>query len=226
MISKKKKSVENTNSRDAILDATEEIMITEGYAGVTSRRVATKAGLKSKLLHYYFRSMDDLFIATYQRLEDRFHERFVHAVAADQPVRAMWRLNLDGISTGLVLEFIALAAHRRAIRVLIARSANRDRDMHVSALTGILEAGGLHTGDPSPAVLALLMASVARTLVTEKALGVTNTHAEMVAYVERHLARIDSYRPRAASPRQLKQRTPPDRAARRPLKSAARQRAR
>jgi TetR/AcrR family transcriptional regulator len=53
--------------RDAILDATESIMVEEGYAAVTSRRVAERAGLKSKLVHYYFRTMEDLFVAVYER---------------------------------------------------------------------------------------------------------------------------------------------------------------
>lgn len=195
-----KKTAQNITTRDAILDATEEIMMTEGYAAVTSRRVAAKAGLKSKLLHYYFRSMDDLFIATFQRLEEKYDSRFARAVGSDGAIRAMWRLNFDAASTGLVMEFMALATHRPAIRELLARSARRDRTMHVSALTGIMEGGGLGPEEPSPAVLALLMASVARTLVTEKALGVTTNHAEMVSFVERFLERIDSYRSQKALP--------------------------
>ena len=42
-------------------------MLEEGYAAVTSRRVAAKANLKPQLVHYYFRTMDDLFLAIHRR---------------------------------------------------------------------------------------------------------------------------------------------------------------
>src|SRR5258705_7171747 len=50
-------------TREALIDATAQIMVDEGYAAATSRRVAAKAGGKPALLHYYFPSMDDLFVA-------------------------------------------------------------------------------------------------------------------------------------------------------------------
>ena len=50
-------------------------MLEEGYAAVTSRRVAAQAGLKPQLVHYYFRTMDDLFLAAYRRRADQGLER-------------------------------------------------------------------------------------------------------------------------------------------------------
>ncbi|EUA30299.1 bacterial regulatory s, tetR family protein [Mycobacterium xenopi 4042] len=50
-----------------LLDAAEQLMLEEGYAAVTSRRVAQKAALKPQLVHYYFRTMDDLFLAAFRR---------------------------------------------------------------------------------------------------------------------------------------------------------------
>ncbi|HTV96193.1 MAG TPA: helix-turn-helix domain-containing protein [Steroidobacteraceae bacterium] len=196
--SSQRKAEEKSNPRAAILDATERIMLEAGYAAVSSRKVATRAGLRSQLLHYYFRTMDDLFIAVFQRLEDQHDEHFARAAASDHPIRELWKLSMNPASTGLVLEFTALATHRKAIRALIERSARRDRSMHVAAITGIMGRGGIGAQDLSPAVglsptvLALLMASVARTLVTESALGVSDGHAEMLAFVERQLRRMES----------------------------------
>ena len=42
------------------MDAAEQLLLEEGYAAVTSRRVGARAGLKPQLVHYYFRTMDDL----------------------------------------------------------------------------------------------------------------------------------------------------------------------
>ena len=190
-MTKSPKAEEGASTRDAILNATEQIMLEDGYAAVSSRRVSSEAGLKSQLLHYYFRTMDDLFIAVFQRMEDKFDERFARAVASEHPVRELWKLNMDAASTGLIHEFKALATHRKAIRAMIARSAKQDRGVHAAALSEILQRRGAGPDDPSPTVLALLMASVARTLVTERALGVSNGHAEMIAYVERQLSRLE-----------------------------------
>ena len=48
--------------RERILDATEEIMLKEGYAAVSSRSVATAVGIQAPLVHYYFSTIDDLFV--------------------------------------------------------------------------------------------------------------------------------------------------------------------
>jgi len=58
-------------------------MLSEGYAAVTSRRVAAEAGLKPQLVHYYFRTMDDLFLALYRRRADQGLERGRQALLAD-----------------------------------------------------------------------------------------------------------------------------------------------
>ena len=57
----------DAKNRTVLLDAAEQLMRDEGYAAVTSRRVAEKAGLKPQLVHYYFRTMDDLFLELYRR---------------------------------------------------------------------------------------------------------------------------------------------------------------
>ena len=56
---------EDSKRRAQLLEAAELLLLEEGYAAVTSRRVAAKAGLKPQLVHYYFRTMDDLFVAVF-----------------------------------------------------------------------------------------------------------------------------------------------------------------
>ncbi len=57
----------DAKNRGVLLDAAEQLMLEEGYAAVTSRRLADRAGLKPQLVHYYFRTMDDLFLAVFRR---------------------------------------------------------------------------------------------------------------------------------------------------------------
>ncbi len=62
-------------TREALIEATAQIMLDEGYAAATSRRVAGKAGVKPALVHYYFPSMDDLFVAVLRdKAEDNLQQ--------------------------------------------------------------------------------------------------------------------------------------------------------
>ena len=74
---------EDSKTRAQLLDAAEQLLLEEGYAAVTSRRVAAKAGLKPQLVHYYFRTMDDLFLEVFRRRAEENLARFERAVAAD-----------------------------------------------------------------------------------------------------------------------------------------------
>ena len=60
----------DSKTRAQLVDAAEQLLFEEGYAAVTSRRVGAKAGLKPQLVHYYFRTMDDLFVEIFRRRAD------------------------------------------------------------------------------------------------------------------------------------------------------------
>src|SRR5580700_5278602 len=84
---------ETSKTRLALLDATERVMLEDGYAAVTSRRVAAEAGLKPQLVHYYFRTMEDLFLALYRRRVDQGFERRAQALLSEQPLWSFWELS-------------------------------------------------------------------------------------------------------------------------------------
>src|SRR5690606_18436132 len=81
---------EDSATRAALLDAAQALMMEEGYAAVTSRKVAARAGLKPPLVHYYFRTMDDLFVALVRRGADEARQRQDAALASDQPLWSLW----------------------------------------------------------------------------------------------------------------------------------------
>ena len=111
---------EDSKTRAQLLDAAEQLLLEEGYAAVTSRRVAAKAGLKPQLVHYYFRTMDDLFVEVFRRRADANLARFERSAAGDGSLHALWQLNADARGAAFMIEFVALANHRKAIRAEIA----------------------------------------------------------------------------------------------------------
>jgi AcrR family transcriptional regulator len=182
---------DSASTRKAILDATEKIMREEGYAAVSSRRVAEQAGLKSQLVHYHFGTMDELFLALFRRGEDEFLQRQLAALTSANPVRELWNLSIDA-DTNLVSEFIALAVHRKAVRDDIARSNDRMRTIQTAVLARALQEAGIKSDAMPPDVLAFLIAAVSRTMVTETALGASGAHDAILTFVERQLQALEA----------------------------------
>jgi len=184
----------DSETRSLLLDATQRLMREEGYAAVSSRRVAARAGVKPPLVHYYFRTMDDLFLAVFRRGADANFERQVRALSSPDPLRELWAVIRDPSGTALTLEFMALARHRKVIRDEIARHAERFRSAQIEALRPLLADRHVDPERLPAAALSVLLESVANVLVMEAALGVDTGHSATVAVVERFLDRLDAGR--------------------------------
>ena len=186
---------ETSKTRAVLLDAAETLMLEEGYAAVTSRRVAAAAGLKPQLVHYYFRTMDDLFLALFRRRAEQGLERQDRAFESEQPLWAVWELSRDPRGNALTMEFIALANHRKEIRAELAASAERYRSELRQGLEAVFERYGVRAGELPPLVCTVLLTSLSRVLVIEhETLGMTTGHAETLGFVEGLLRRLEGDR--------------------------------
>nr|WP_153343154.1 TetR/AcrR family transcriptional regulator [Nocardia aurantia] len=174
------------SARDQLLNATAQVMVTEGYAAATSRRVAAVAGVKPALVHYYFPTMDDLFLAVFRRGAQRHLDRERHALDTGR-ARSMWDLHNANRDTALVLEFFALANHRKEIRTELALYTEISRENQRTALSRLLP-HSLRPATMSPPVLGFILAAVTRLLVSEHMLGITAGHADTIAYFTAQLA--------------------------------------
>ena len=191
MASTRRIGAPDSKTRACLLDATEQLMLEDGYAAVSSRRVASEAGLKPQLVHYYFRTMDDLFLEVLGRRAEQNLERYGRALASDRPLRALWALTTDARGAALTMEFAALANHRKAIRTEIARYAERFRRMQLEVLSGVLEDSGI-SADRCPSTVALLaMTGISQVIALERTLGITTGHDETLAFVERHIDELE-----------------------------------
>jgi AcrR family transcriptional regulator len=188
----RKRYSRDETTRMAILDAAEQILGKEGYTAVTSRKVASRAGLKSQLVHYYFQTMDSLFLALLRRTEQRYFERLVAAVSSPNPVRALWTLSIDSHAPRLTSQFMTLAVQREEMREEVVRSAERARSIYVALLSRVIEERGLSEMLPPPMILAFLMTGASRALVNEAALGIEMGHAEMRAFAEKALGQMEA----------------------------------
>ena len=184
----------DAKNRTVLLDAAEQLMRDEGYAAVTSRRVAEQAGLKPQLVHYYFRTMDDLFLELFRRGADRMQHYHQLALKSPQPLWALWELNTDAAGTAMTMEFIALANHRKTLRAEIARYAELFRTEQINTLTAAMERYDVPFEEFSPTVLMVLMTGATQVLVQEQLLDMTAGHEETLRFAERWLTFLEGPR--------------------------------
>jgi AcrR family transcriptional regulator len=191
MARRQKVGLENSATRTALLDAAEALMQEEGYAAVTSRRIGARAGVKPQLVHYYFRTMEDLFVALFQRGAERGLAAASQALESDQPLRVLWEQSRDPTHVGLNLEFMALANHRKALRAVMGEFGDRLRKVQQDALARHFQLRGIVAQLP-PGVVTLLMASIGQVLVLEATIGMSNAHEATEALVEDYLRRLEA----------------------------------
>jgi AcrR family transcriptional regulator len=171
-------------------------MLEEGYAAATSRRVAAKAGVKPALVHYYFPTMDELYLAVFRRGAAIYLERQQEALTSDRPLHAFWDTIIEPKDTRLLLEFMGLANHRKEIRAEIAAWSQRWREQQITALNFIFREHDVDTDEFPPAAIAVFIASIGRTLILEHGLGAHGGHDEAVALVNRFLDRFEMPTPK------------------------------
>jgi TetR/AcrR family transcriptional regulator, regulator of autoinduction and epiphytic fitness len=190
MAAPSKATGKDVGTRQRLMEATAQIMREDGYAAATSRRVAAIAGVRSALLYYYFPTMDDLFIAVLRVGAEAALARMREALSAEDPLQVLWEINTDARLTRLNTEFIALANHRKSIGAELKAYAERVRDIETAAATVALRASGVDLEEYPPVVISMLLTQTARSLCNESAIGVTEGHRELRAFMERYLTRV------------------------------------
>ena len=180
--------------RVRILDATEEIILASGYAAVSSRRVAAQVGIQAPHLHYYFPTIDELFVAVLQRRAGTNVDRFAAALESPEPLRSWWDLVSDQRGTALMVELLAAANHRPALKAEIAAMAQQVRSAQIARLATLLDEYGIDPERFPPVLIAATMQGLAFSVVSDQAAGYDTRPDEAAAAMVRLLAELEARR--------------------------------
>lgn len=191
MTTPRRTGTETSKTRLQLLDVTERLMLTEGYAAVGIRRVAREAGVAPALVNYYFKTLDDLFLSALRRRAEQELDRHEKTLRSPQLLRELWAFGSWPTGTSLIMEFHALSNHRKSIRGEMARYAERLRRMQLKALTERMADYGIDPDEMTPLAILVVISSISRIIVMEETLGLTLGHDETRAFVERFLSRLD-----------------------------------
>ena len=181
-VSTRRMGLETSATRLALMDAVEGVMREQGYGALSARSVAERAGLKHQLVYYYFKTMDDLLLATYRRRTGRMMDRIQQAFVAERPLKALWDAYSDPDDSALTLEYMALSNHNEAIR---AETAAFGENLRTTGL------GRLHAEGLDPLALTTIIRSIASVIGMETALGISGGHRQTRELVERFIARLE-----------------------------------
>ncbi|OHV29178.1 MULTISPECIES: TetR/AcrR family transcriptional regulator [Pseudofrankia] len=193
MASPRRVGAETSKTRAMLLDRTEQIMLHEGYAAVTYRGVAARAGVAPGLVQYYFPTFNDLFLAIVRRRTEQSLEWLTELLRAGQPLRALWTYVSDKTGSALTAELMALANHHKKIRAEMAESGERIRALVLDALSESSSSYGGPQQVVPPDVVAFLISGAFRLIASEESVGMSTSHAETASFIEWYL---DQFEPR------------------------------
>lgn len=183
--------VDGAKNRDLLVEAAAYLLVEEGYAAITARRVAEQAGFKVQLVYYYFQSMDDLIEALVRRNAAKRMERLDAARQSAQPLQALWDLNSDPAAAITTSELLALANHREAIRNEVVAAARQFRAFQIELVGQMMKERGYDLELYPPGAIVTIGAALARASAQDCALGVSEGYDDALAVLARGMRLFD-----------------------------------
>ncbi|PEQ11626.1 hypothetical protein B2G71_16000 [Novosphingobium sp. PC22D] len=174
-------------TRMRLIEAAHELLAEEGYPAFTARRIASKAELKPQLVHYYFRSMEDLVVTVFRKSAAIYFRLHDEALSSSRPLHALWALHCSMPEGGQINEFVALAKQYPALRDEMRQTGETFRKQQVEAIEKIYARGRVKNPQIGPAALTLLIAAVARNYAIEAQVGISLAHEELRQLIDTYL---------------------------------------
>jgi len=75
------------NSRDKILEVATDIFYKKGLAGARMQEIADNAGINKAMLHYYFKTKEQLFSEVFEKAFRLFLSRIVEVLNSNKPLK-------------------------------------------------------------------------------------------------------------------------------------------
>jgi AcrR family transcriptional regulator len=179
--------VARSAAEEALLDAAERLLVEVGHAGITTRRVAEEAGVNHGLVHYYFGSIENLFVRVLERFTAELTARQRAMYASDIPFIEKWRQAMrylvaeDVAYEKIWFELQALAWNRPELRERVANVNDEWRAVVTEAFAGPRERYGIEM--PLDALVSLVM-TFNEGVIVERLSGITTGHQELLAWID------------------------------------------
>ncbi len=189
---------------ESFLDAAERLLVEVGHAGITTRRLAAEAGANQGLVHYYFGSIDELFVQVLERFTDRLVARQREMYAADAPFiekwRMAWRFQEEDLEAGyskIWMELQALSWNHPDLRPRVARVNAEWRGVLREAFERAADEYGLDRHELPVEALAAATMTMGQGYALERLEGIDEGHGSLLDWIERWLESLEKRRSRS-----------------------------
>jgi AcrR family transcriptional regulator len=186
-------------TRKALLDAAEELLITKGVVGITTRKVAGKAGVNQALVHYHFGTIEQLLLAVLERVSLSVKERSEQIYGHERSFVDGWFQEMEEMITTdfergwgkIWLENLTLAANRPKIGKQYVKASTMTRKLHERHVNEMLESLGIDSAEfPAQGIVTLLDAITSK-LILDRLVGIKAGHTELLAMLHRVWAQLE-----------------------------------
>jgi len=191
-------SDKRAQAMEALLDAAERLLVERGHAGITSRALASEAGLNNGLVHYYFGSMEEVLVQVLERFTERLIARQREMYAKEGPFlekwRTAWSYQDEDLASGyskIWLELQALAWNHPSLRERVARVNAEWRAVLTDAFARALEDYGVADRFPPEAIVPLVM-TFAQGVALERLSGIDEGHDTLLAWIQGWLESLEA----------------------------------
>ena len=182
----------DSEKAEAMLDAAWDILRDEGYGALTSRRVAEYAGVKQRLVYYYFQTMDDLVLEAFKRSARRDLKRLRAGIASERPLHEVWDAAVNTTDSRIISEFMALANHHEGLRKEVIAFIEESRRIQIKALKKAMANNDEIDNTISPDAIAFIGTSVALALSRESLLGITMGHRSVQRLIKQFFDQLEA----------------------------------
>jgi AcrR family transcriptional regulator len=190
-----------TANEEAFLDAAERLLVTTGYAGISVRRLAEEAGANHGLVHYYFGSMEELFLRVLERFTDRLIERQRAMYSADVAFIEKWRTAMgyldEDIAAGypkVWFELQAMGWNHPDMRDRLMRVNGEWRAVLTDAFATAADDHGLDQERYPVAAVVALVITFNQGMMLERVSGISEGHEELLASIDQWLQELERAR--------------------------------
>ena len=153
------KEERDITTEQRILKAARKVFIEYGFNGARMQLIADEAGINKALLHYYFRSKEQLFDVVFTDLLARFQIAFFTILASDKPliekIRLMVEEDIELLMPLFIISEVARNPEKTARRANAAKISSLFKEFSRQVKEGIAE-GEIREVDPIDLLMNIL----------------------------------------------------------------------
>lgn len=176
-----RKGAQNSEVRQRLIEIARQIIHEEGCSAVTAGRLAKEVGLGRPTVHYYFGTIEELFVAVIRHEGEEVRNWLAEALKTGNPLRVIWNPSQE--LAPLTLEMIAMAIRSEAIQAETRRYTELFRDMLTAEIERYLVERNMKTNVP-PVAIGLVVQGLSQALAGDSACGVSVGHKEAELLVQ------------------------------------------